>query len=111
MLQHNTLRRRQDFTEQKCKLEEVCNQVGVTFHLLPICHPELNPIEGNNVKGKEKYKFDNQTSQTKEKFKFVACHRKLNPKPCCLCHLSFSVSLFHPSKLLELHKAICPRKM
>lgn len=46
---HNTLRCRQDFCEQKCKLEEVCEAVGVVFHLLPICHPELNPIEGHNI--------------------------------------------------------------
>jgi hypothetical protein len=43
---HNTLRCRQDFCDQKCKLEEVCESVGVGFHLLPICHPELNPTEG-----------------------------------------------------------------
>jgi hypothetical protein len=43
---HNTLRCRQDFCEQKCKLEGVCESVGVRFHLLLICHPELNPIEG-----------------------------------------------------------------
>ena len=46
---HNTLRCRQDFCEQKCKLEEVCEAVGVVFHLLLICHPELNPIEGHNI--------------------------------------------------------------
>ena len=43
----NTLKCRPDFSNQKCKLEEVCESLGVTFHLLPICHPELNPIEGN----------------------------------------------------------------
>jgi hypothetical protein len=47
---HNTLRCRQDFCEQKCKLEEVCETVGAKFHLLPICHPELNPIEGKKNK-------------------------------------------------------------
>jgi hypothetical protein len=43
----NTLKWRPDFCEQKCKLEEVCESHGVKFLLLPICHPELNPIEGN----------------------------------------------------------------
>jgi hypothetical protein len=42
----NTLKSRPDFCNQKCKLEEVCDSLGVSFHLLPICHPELNPIEG-----------------------------------------------------------------
>jgi hypothetical protein len=46
---HNTLRCRPDFCEQKCKLEEVCDSLGIKFHLLPICHPELNPIEGNTL--------------------------------------------------------------
>ncbi len=46
----NTLKCRPDFSNQKCKLEEVCDSCGVTFHLLPICHPELNPIEGNYLK-------------------------------------------------------------
>ena len=43
---HNTLQSRPDFRDQKCKLEEVCDSSGLKFHLLPICHPELNPIEG-----------------------------------------------------------------
>jgi hypothetical protein len=43
---HNTLQCRPDFRDQKCKLEEVCDSAGIKFHLLPICHPELNPIEG-----------------------------------------------------------------
>ena len=46
---HNTLKWRPDFCKQKCKLEEVCEERGVKFHLLPICHPELNPIEGSKL--------------------------------------------------------------
>jgi hypothetical protein len=46
---HNTLKCRPDFCEQKCKLEEVCESNGIKFHLLPICHPELNPIEGHHL--------------------------------------------------------------
>jgi hypothetical protein len=42
----NTLTCRQDFLDQRCKLEEVCHSRGVQFLMLPICHPELNPIEG-----------------------------------------------------------------
>ena len=45
----NTLKCRPDFCDQRCKLEEVCNSHGVQFHLLPICHPELNPIEGKEL--------------------------------------------------------------
>jgi hypothetical protein len=41
---HNTLQCRPDFRDQKCKLEEVCDSSGIKFHLLPTCHPELNPI-------------------------------------------------------------------
>jgi hypothetical protein len=52
---HNTLRCRKDFGEQKCKLEEVCETVGAKFHLLPICHPELNPIEGKNQHSHHNY--------------------------------------------------------
>ena len=52
---HNTLRCRPDFCEQKCKLEEVCESEGAKFHLLPICHPELNPIEGENKHSHHNY--------------------------------------------------------
>jgi hypothetical protein len=52
---HNTLRCRQEFCEQKCKLKEVCESVGVKFHLLPICHPELNPIEGKKAHIRHKF--------------------------------------------------------
>jgi hypothetical protein len=53
----NTLKCRPDFGEQRCKLEEVCDSHGVKFHLLPICHPELNPIEGNEFKCSQHYAY------------------------------------------------------
>ncbi len=45
----NTLKCRPDFGEQRCKLEEMCDSHVVKFHLLLVCHPELNPIEGNEL--------------------------------------------------------------
>jgi hypothetical protein len=45
----NTLRWQPDFKAQKCKLEEVCESVGVKFQMMMICHPECNPIEGNYI--------------------------------------------------------------
>jgi hypothetical protein len=45
--QENTLRWQPDFLAQKCKLEEVCESVGVKFQMMMICHPECNPIEGS----------------------------------------------------------------
>ncbi len=45
----NTLKYRPDFLDQRCKLEEVCHSRGVQFLMLPICHPELNPIEGTEL--------------------------------------------------------------
>jgi hypothetical protein len=45
----NTLRWEPDFAAQKCKLEEACDSVGVTFTMMMICHPECNPIEGTTL--------------------------------------------------------------
>ena len=43
----NTLRWEPDFAAQKCKLQEACESMGVSFTMMMICHPECNPIEGN----------------------------------------------------------------
>jgi hypothetical protein len=42
----NTMRWRQDFAAQRCKLDLTCESAGVKFLMLMICHPECNPIEG-----------------------------------------------------------------
>jgi hypothetical protein len=80
---HNTLTWRPDFCEQKCKLEEVCEEKGVKFHLLPICHPELNPIEGIDL---------------------VCCQLFFSSST-----VNLTLRLF--SRLLELYKTLCAGEM
>ena len=41
----NVLRSQPNFLEQKLCLHEVVKKVGHEMLMLPICHPELNPIE------------------------------------------------------------------
>ena len=41
----NVLKCQPDFAEQKSRLQEVVERASHTLLMLPICHPELNPIE------------------------------------------------------------------
>ncbi len=36
------------FLRAEVQIGRGLRDVGAEFHLLPICHPELNPIEGGN---------------------------------------------------------------
>jgi hypothetical protein len=88
----NTLRWRPDFAAQKSRLEEVCASCDIVFHMLPICHPELNPIEGSTYPIPYIY------------VRYEPILPELNP-----CKGStYPTPYIYVNRFLELYQEVCP---